>query len=384
MTFIEQIESLTTKDYKRALTLLQKSISRSQMRMLEAHYQAPDNDITATELAHAMNFAKFNASNRHYGGLAAKLCNFFGINPPTKLYVMVEFEKRQGEWHWLLRPHLVNALHELKWFDEIQNYIRYHNSEKTGVSCLEFDYNQGFGVSTSKSVSNLLGNRIWLIGGFGNNPRQYYLCNYFTVDKVGPSRDKRFFKYFVAGQTGVAFEPPILLNNQDWFSEFLQSQRNFHLGLRKLDRKDVTKFEKLIANHEIPTGIERHVVITGGGFGNPETNRMVEKASISLVTKDYEERGWSVKSVEQKRIGFDLLCNKGLMEEHVEVKGTQGDVEAFLITSGEVQQSRMDKQFVLYVVTLALSTQPQLHRHTANTLEQKFILTPLSYHAAIK
>jgi hypothetical protein len=43
----------------------------------------------------------------------------------------------------------------------------------------------GFRVSTSKSVRNLMGSRIWRVGGLGKNPRQYYLCNCFIVDKVG-------------------------------------------------------------------------------------------------------------------------------------------------------------------------------------------------------
>ena len=384
MTFIDKIESLTVKDYRTAFMVLSETLTTPQLVMLGLHYQSPGHDITATELSRSMGFAKFNAANRHYGGLAGKFCKFFRIAPSTKLYILVEFEQWQGEWHWIMRPKVVQALRELKWFDEPQDYIQYHNSKKTGVSCLDLDYKKGFGVSTSKSVPNLVGNRIWLIGGLGKSPKQYYLCNYFIVDEIGPAKDQRFFKYFVAGGTGVGFEPPILLNNLDWFSDFLQSQQNFHFGLRKLAREDVSRFEKLIGSDEIPADIEKQVVKTGGGFGDPETNRRVEQAAISLVKKYYQEKDWTVQSFEQQKIGYDLLCKNGLQEEHVEVKGIQGDVESFIITSAEVKQSHIDTQFVLCVVTLALSNQPQLHRHTAKDFDQKFILEPISYRAAIK
>jgi len=352
--------------------------------MLGVHYQSPGFDITATELSRSMGFAKFNAANRHYGGFAGKFCKFFQIAPSINLYVLVDFEKREGEWHWIMRPRVVQALRELKWFDETQNYVQYHNSEKMKRSCLGLNYRMGFSAATNKSVSNLVGNRIWLIGGIGKDPRQYYLCNYFIVDKVGPAKNIPDFKYFADGQRGVACEPPILLNNLDWFDDFLESQQNFSLGLRKLDDEYVDKFEKLIGSDQIPPDVERQVRRTGGGFGIPETNRKVEEAAISLVTRYYEDSGWYVKSEEESHLGYDLLCKNKLLEEHVEVKGTQGELEAFIITSGEVKQSRLDSKFVLYVVTSALSKKPQLQRHTAKEFGQNFTLEPLSYRATPK
>src|SRR5437879_5619594 len=70
----------------------------------------------------------------------------------------------------------------------------------------------------------------------------------------------------------------------------------------------------------------------GGRFGDPETNRKVEAAAVSFITQWYKSRGWEVESVEAKKCGYDLLCVKGSSEEHVEVKGTQGDSLAFIIT----------------------------------------------------
>src|SRR6266498_5009488 len=144
MTFIDKIQALTVKDYKTAFMVLSETITTSQLVMLGVHYQSPGFDITATELSRSMGFAKFNAANRHYGGFAGKFCKFFQIAPSINLYVLVDFEKREGEWHWIMRPRVVQALRELKWFDETQNYVQYHNSEKMKRSCLGLNYRMGF------------------------------------------------------------------------------------------------------------------------------------------------------------------------------------------------------------------------------------------------
>lgn len=121
----------------------------------------------------------------------------------------------------------------------------------------------------------------------------------------------------------------------------------------------------------------------GGGFGSSETNRKVEQAAIAYVTDNYEKNGWSVKSIESEKRGFDLLCTKDEVQEHVEVKGVQGDFVSFIITTGEVKQSQTNKNFVLCVVTSAL-TAPKLHKFTAKEFHDLFILETVSYRASLK
>jgi hypothetical protein len=128
---------------------------------------------------------------------------------------------------------------------------------------------------------------------------------------------------------------------------------------------------------------EREQRKVGGGFGNSETNRKVEQAAIAYVTDDYKKNGWLVKSIESEKRGFDLLCTKDKAQEHVEVKGVQGDIVFFNITSGEVKQSQTDKHFVLCVVTSAL-TVPKLHKFTAKEFQEKFVLETVSYRASLK
>lgn len=263
------------------------------------------------------------------------------------------------------------------------DYVQYHNSEKMGSSCLEFSPDDDFGIVTSKRISsNLLGNRIWLIGGIGK-PRKYYLCYNFIADEILELDDE--FGLEVNGREGQFFHPPIFLNDFPWFKDFLKSQASFSLGLQRIDEKFVRELEKIAVSEQSPSSFaENHnKTNTGGGFGSPEVNRQVEQAAIKVATEYYQEHGWNVESVETQKCGYDLLCTKDTVQEHVEVKGVQGDGISFIITSGEVKQSQSNENFVLCVVTQALE-KPQLNRFTSKEFTEKFLLEPISYRAIKK
>jgi len=120
----------------------------------------------------------------------------------------------------------------------------------------------------------------------------------------------------------------------------------------------------------------------GAGFGgNPEENRQVERAAVSHVTREYKQSGWNVESVEQDKCGYDLLCTKGTIEEHVEVKGIRGLDPSFIITAGEVRNACRDTNHVFCLVTQALD-KPQAIRFTGRELLQRYELEPLSFRAS--
>jgi len=263
----------------------------------------------------------------------------------------------------------------------MDDYVQYHNSEVMGFSCLEFSGNDGFRIVTSKHVSKLTGSRIWLIGGI-EKPRKYYLCYTFIVDTIEPVDGD--FRFALRGQEGIFLRSPILLNDFPWFTDFLKSQRNFSLGVQKIEKKFVDELEKLISGQETQsTGDDRRFQKVGGGFGVSEVNRQVEQAAITFVVDDYRQHGWSVKSVESQKCGYDLFCAKGAIQEHVEVKGIQGELVSFIITNGEIKQSQSDDKFVLCTVTSALSS-PQLHKFTVNEFHKAFTLEAVSYRASLK
>lgn len=137
----------------------------------------------------------------------------------------------------------------------------------------------------------------------------------------------------------------------------------------------------LITNPQITNDGDTEEI--GAGFGNSETNKQVEEAAISYVTKDYQKKGWTVTSVESEKRGYDLVCIKDFIQEHVEVKGIQGSLISFIITSGEVKQSQIDENFFLCAVTSALSN-PILHRFSAHEFREKFALEAISYRVSLK
>lgn len=120
------------------------------------------------------------------------------------------------------------------------------------------------------------------------------------------------------------------------------------------------------------------------GFGTPENNRKVEKAAINRVTKTYRSRGWEVTSVEDKKLGFDLLCKKGTEVEKVEVKGVKGREVGFLLTAGEFRKASEDSRFVLCVVLEALSKRSQLKTWSGKEMLKSFDFLPLQYQALVK
>jgi hypothetical protein len=122
----------------------------------------------------------------------------------------------------------------------------------------------------------------------------------------------------------------------------------------------------------------------GAGFGKPEENKEVEEAAIAAVRRQYELDGWSVRSVEREKCGFDLKCSKDTIVQDVEVKGARGTVQSFLITAGEVAQARTNPNFVLVVVTSALSTSPVLNRYSGCEFCRRFGLSVVQYRAVLR
>jgi len=265
----------------------------------------------------------------------------------------------------------------------MEDYVQYHNSDKRGFSCFELAKDEDFKIVTNKVLAKkLIGHRVWLIGGEGN-PRRYYLCSTFVVDQVQKVSGE--YRYVLSGQEGLFFEPPILLNNFPWFKDFLKSQQNFSMGLRKIEEIYAEELRKITQknNWEMEERKTAQTQRKGAGFGSSVINREVEQAAVALVKADYQRRGWRVESVEAEKRGYDLVCKKGDQQELVEVKGVRGDDISFIITAGEVRQAETNDDFVLCVVTSAL-TEPQIHRFTAEEFREQFNLEPISYRAIMK
>ena len=122
----------------------------------------------------------------------------------------------------------------------MKHFVSYHNADKIGYA---FEDAIPFSVGTTKSVDRLVGQHVWSISGDGQ-PRTYSLRDTYIVDSVGPSAQSEFTS-LRRGSTGVAFNPPVVLNHLPWFRAFLKSQSNFSLGLQQIKEEFVVHLEAL-------------------------------------------------------------------------------------------------------------------------------------------
>lgn len=113
-----KIDRLTKKDYRRAFVALHP-LAEHHIRLLKAHFNAPEHITTATQLAGAVGYARHIAVNLHYGKLGRKVSEAVGCDSRICLDVLVTFSQGAGakaHCQLTLRPPVVEALRELNWW----------------------------------------------------------------------------------------------------------------------------------------------------------------------------------------------------------------------------------------------------------------------------
>ncbi|AQU99676.1 HNH endonuclease [Desulfococcus multivorans] len=87
-------------------------------QLLRLHYHAPEHTVTATQLAELVGYSSYSVANLQYGRLARLVGERLDYSPePEYLGTLVWFEKRHGEWHWIMRPEVAQALEQLGWVE---------------------------------------------------------------------------------------------------------------------------------------------------------------------------------------------------------------------------------------------------------------------------
>jgi tetratricopeptide (TPR) repeat protein len=80
----------------------------------------------------------------------------------------------------------------------------------------------------------------------------------------------------------------------------------------------------------------------------------IERAALVIITSQYIRDGWSVRSVEKSKRGYDLACRKDGTREDVSVRGVAGRKPAFELNADEIREAEYNDNFVLWVVSSAL------------------------------
>ncbi len=125
-----------------------------------------------------------------------------------------------------------------------------------------------------------------------------------------------------------------------------------------------------------PADVEFHVSPRGAGFGDPESNREVELVAMSFVSGQYAVDGWIVEDVSALNLGWDITASKGPRVRHIEVKGVAGPVPKILATRTELRAAGHDLDWLLVVVTDALTT-PRLHEYGPDEVRRHAV--PVAY-----
>lgn len=93
-------------------------VTDTQIQMPRLHYNAPERTISATQMAHAAGYSHYSIANSQYGRLGRLVGDQLEYNRmKERLGALVTFQKRQGEWHWIMRPQVAEALEQLGWVE---------------------------------------------------------------------------------------------------------------------------------------------------------------------------------------------------------------------------------------------------------------------------
>lgn len=115
ISLLSENSAPTAQQYVSAFRAV-RNLTKTHFQMLRIHYQASDRTITATEMAQAVGRRHYSFANRQYGGLGRLVGEKLKYNPmQERLGTLVTFEKRYGEWHWLMRAEVARALESLGW-----------------------------------------------------------------------------------------------------------------------------------------------------------------------------------------------------------------------------------------------------------------------------
>lgn len=130
--------------------------------------------------------------------------------------------------------------------------------------------------------------------------------------------------------------------NNEWISSVIKFV-NSYSGLTISSPEDEIQEDMITAGISISTG--------GQGLqSNVEIRLMIESYAMNLCKKFYSEKGYDVEDVSPTH-SYDVSIKKNGVERKVEVKGTQTEGNAIILTRNEVDLSRSQgKDMTLFLV----------------------------------
>lgn len=107
----------------------------------------------------------------------------------------------------------------------MEHFIAYHSVRRMGYRLKATSTSLGFLSKKIGLLKKAIGNKVWLVQGEPDGKKTTYtLWGAFIPDSItseSPSSDV----YLIDGPQVVEFDPPLILNQLDWFPMLLKSQR---------------------------------------------------------------------------------------------------------------------------------------------------------------
>jgi hypothetical protein len=388
------IDGITVRQYRKALLDLDRDhkITMKQKKVLCVHSQARNRAITANELARAVGWeGGYRAVNAQYGALAHKLWIALRLPTPRKppspyarwLGLLESGDIVPGqEWEGQMHQKVAQAVKQLPWC----------NARTETLHVLVGDAERDADLLLNKGRRH--NSFVWAVPNKARADdrvvfflhRHGFVAQGIVASEPKPrSRGPWPYGAIIRKFNVLHTHVPLAVVQRalpEWkWPEYPRSYTTLNGILAQ-------RLQGLLATYqEAAAGSVRHTGHNGhrrGGFGvSPEENRRVEQAAIRAVTKEYESRGWKVQSKERERCGYDLFCNNGPAEEHVEVKGISGPECIFQITAGEVSKAESDPEFRLVAVTNAGDGNGRkLSSFTGPQFLRQFGLVPIRFMAS--
>lgn len=118
-----RVISPDVKEYVKAFQTLIPVLSDGHLSMLKAHFSAPKQEITATQLSEAAGYSNYGAANLQYGLVGKMLYEELPIDLPKRndnsliytyaLATAGEMDAPEDHWVWKLRPEVSSAIESL-------------------------------------------------------------------------------------------------------------------------------------------------------------------------------------------------------------------------------------------------------------------------------
>lgn len=119
-----------------------------------------------------------------------------------------------------------------------EHYIAYHSAQKMGY---EFEPSDELRFLSKKLglIKKAIGNKVWVVQGTPDGKKTAFtLCGCYIADSIIPEESSSGV-YVISGQRVIEFDPPLHLNELDWFPALIKSQSNFSLGFNRLNDETV-------------------------------------------------------------------------------------------------------------------------------------------------